>query len=55
LQASDDELLPPLAREHEEAAVHTARDDDAPAQWLADLRGKREPVLVIESVFVFAE
>jgi hypothetical protein len=55
LQASDDELVPRFAREHEEAAVHAARDDDAPAQGLADLGGKGESVLVIESVFVFAE
>jgi hypothetical protein len=55
LEASGDEVLPPLPREEDEAAVHAARDDDSTAQRLAELCREGEPVLVVEGVLVFAE
>src|ERR687887_371412 len=55
LQAGRHEGVPVLAREHEQAPVHAARDHDAIAQRLAELGRKRESILVIEGVLVLAE
>src|ERR671910_532620 len=50
-----DEPLPPLTREQVEAAVEAARDHASVRELLADPGRKREPVLVIDRVSVFAE
>src|SRR5215207_4014136 len=53
--ASLEALAPVAGRVRIEAPVHASRDDDAGGQLLAKLRRQREPVLVVDGVFVFAE
>src|SRR5919108_2014355 len=46
---------PVVARIGVEAAVHSSRDNDAAGKGFAELRRKREAVLVIDRVLVLAE
>src|SRR5581483_1015309 len=44
-----------VARVRVEAAVHAARDDDPAGERLPEPGGQREPVLVVQGVFILAE
>src|SRR5262245_59778289 len=55
LEPGSDEGIPVVAGEHKEAAVEASRHDDAALEGLAELGREGEPVLVVESVLVFAE
>ena len=50
-----DERVPVRAREHVEALVQASREHDAAGQRLAETSRQREPVLVVDGVFVLAE
>src|SRR5579884_876938 len=50
-----DQPLPLGHRVRVQAPVHPAGDDDAVAQPVAELRGEREAVLLVERMVVFAE
>src|SRR6185312_14723558 len=54
-EAALDEAIPVVARVREEAPVHAAGHDDPVRERLPEARRQREPVLVVEGVFVLTE
>src|SRR5215211_316082 len=54
-QAALDKAIPAVPRVDDETAVHPATDDEPVREGLPELGRKREAVLVVESMLVFAE